>query len=97
MTRYNYDQSYLYFNIGVLDTDLKQLVKANSVHYCLLFVVEELYLERHDKTRHTATLLLENGTKVIVHEYSLDALDKRLQEMITPIWLMKEIYDRYTS
>lgn len=93
MTRYNYDQCYLYFNIGVADTDLQPLVKAASVHYCLLFTVEDLYLERHDKTRWTATFLLEDKTKIIIHAYSLDELDTKLQEMVTPVWLLKQVYD----
>jgi hypothetical protein len=93
MTRYNYDQCYLYFNIGVADTDLQPLVKAASVHYCILFLVDELFLERHDKTRYTAHFALENGTKLEIHAYSMDELDEQLQKMVTPVWLLKQVYD----
>jgi uncharacterized protein YqfB (UPF0267 family) len=92
-SRYDYNKSYIYFNTVVADTDLRTIVDKGEVHYCKNFDIDILHLERHDKTSFTAIIELYNGKEIKFTEYSMPELDAVLQKAITPIWLMKEIYD----
>lgn len=97
MTRYDYKDSYLYFDKDVTDVDLQVIVAKGCVRYCTYYECEELYLERHDKTRYKAIIILGNVDRIEIVEYTLNELDKKLQELIIPVWLMKEVYDSKTK
>lgn len=93
MTIYNYNKAYLYFNKDVINTDFKELVKAGSVHFCQKFEYEELYVERHEKTRYCAMFMLDNNIKIELVEYNPQCIEKVLSELITPVAVLKEFYD----
>jgi hypothetical protein len=89
-----YNKKYLFFIKEIVTPSYKTLAAARSVHFCEKIEYDELFLERHDKTRYQLTLFLKEGKKIPIISYDKSELEIMIKKLIIPV---NELYEEYLN